>query len=167
MSRNTVLAIALVLVVPAIVANAQVDDLLKEWFDGPNPVHQAVQFHEKEPLSKTARQIRPILMAHYKQVDYLICGDVLGPLMASKKKAHQAIAWQIVFASGDWVEQHPERANDIDAYTLAGLESGLRAYATVLKTKPKVRMKLLEKLLDLYKNDRLQSWVKDHPCRAK
>jgi hypothetical protein len=167
MSRVGPLATALIFVLSAIGGAAQVDLLLEEWVEGPDRVHQAVQLHEEDPLSKTAKQVRPILMAHFKEVDYIICGDVIGPLMESKKGAHQIIAWQIIFGSGDWVEQHPERSEDIDAYTLAGLESGLRAYAAVLKTKPKVRVKLLDELLGLYENDDLQSWVDEHPCRAE
>ena len=160
-------AIALIFTLSPLDGATQVDMLLEEWFEGPNRVHQAVEFHEAEPLSKTANQIRPILMAHFKQVDYIICGDVLGPLMDSKKDAHQIIAWQIVFSSGDWVEQHHDQADDIDAYTLAGLESGMRAYATVLETKPKAKLRLLDELLELYENESLQTWVSEHPCRAE
>ena len=79
MSRNTPLSMVLVLALSTIASGADVDVLLREWFDGPDPVHQAVQLHENEPLSKTAKQIRPILMAHFKQVDYVICGAWSGP----------------------------------------------------------------------------------------
>ena len=54
-----------------------------------------------------------------------------------------------------------------DAYTLAGLESGLRAYVSVIETKPKAKLELLDELLDLYRKDQLQDWVDEHPCRPE
>src|SRR5947207_15164570 len=89
-------------------------------------IHQAVLALEREPLHKNAAFIRPFLVGHFKKVDYLICGDVLGPL--TETKVLEPVMFQIVIASGDWVEEHPERAKDSPAYTLAGFESGVRAY---------------------------------------
>jgi hypothetical protein len=130
-------------------------------------IHQAVIDHERDPMGKDSEMILPILVAHFKGVDYLICGDVLGPLAESKKEAHTAVMWQIVFGSGDWVEQNPERARDVDAYTLAGLESGLRAYENILARKPKARFPLLDELLRRRNDGRLAEYVKEHPCREK
>jgi len=146
---------------------AQDAPALPDWIDGPDWVHRAVQIHESEPLGEKAELIRPLLIAHFKQVDYLVCGDVIGPLFGSKKDIHEIIAWQIVFGSGDWVEQNPEQANEIDAYTLAGLESGLRSYSLVLEQKPKIRSKRLDELLALYRDGQLQDWVNEHPCRPE
>ena len=143
----------------------QADSLLAEWFSGPDKVHQAVQLHEREPLSQEVDEIQGILVAHFRAVDYIICGDVLAPLFNSDNDIHQIIAWQIIFGSGDWVEQHPEQADNIDAYTLAGLESGLRAYATALNQNSRAQSDLLDELLALYKNGQLQGWADDHPCR--
>jgi hypothetical protein len=123
------------------------DSLLAEWFSGTDKVHQAVQFHEREPLSEEAGEIQPILAAHFKPVDYIICGDVLGPLFDSDNDLHHIIGWQIIFGSGDWVERHSEQADDIDSYTLAGLESGLRAYAMARKQNPRIQSDLMDKLL--------------------
>jgi hypothetical protein len=86
-------------------------------------IHQAVLALEKEPLHRNAALVRAMLLAHYKPMDYSICGQVLGPLTDHKELA--PVMWQIVIGAGDWVEQHPNRARDIDAYTLAGLESGV------------------------------------------
>jgi hypothetical protein len=145
----------------------QADSLLSEWFSGLNKVHQAVQFHEREPLSEKAAEIQPILAAHFKAVDYIICGDVLGPLFDSENDLHHIIGWQIIFGSGDWVEQHSEEADDIDSYTLAGLESGLRAYATALEQNSRAQSELLDELLNLYNNHQLQGWSDNHPCRPE
>lgn len=128
-------------------------------------IHQAVLALEREPLHKNADFVRPLLIGHFKKVDYLICGDVLGPLTGAK--AFEPVMWQIVIASGDWVEEHPERARDIPAYTLAGLESGVRAYKNLRATKPGVKHKLIDELLVRYKNNTLKQWNAEHPCRSR
>src|SRR4051794_7463747 len=67
-------------------------------------IHQAVLALEREPLHQNAEFTRPFLIGHFKKVDYIICGGVLGPL--TEAKALQPIMWQIIIASGDWVEEH-------------------------------------------------------------
>ena len=120
---------------------------------------------ERDPLHKNAALIRALLVGHFKKVDYLICGDVLGPL--TETKVLEPVMFQIVIASGDWVEEHPERARDIPAYTLAGLESGGRAYKNLRAAKPGVKHKLLDELLVRYENNTLKQWNAEHPCRPK
>jgi hypothetical protein len=173
MRQTAAIALASVMAIASACGTAQPDTLppdwgdamLSDWFEGPARIHQAVQFHESQPLSETAEEIQPILAAHYKTVDYIICGHVLDPLFGSDNEIHQIIAWQIIFGSGDWVEQHPEQGDNIDAYTVAGLESGLRAYATALDENSKARSELLDELLALYRSNRLHQWYADHPCR--
>ncbi len=128
-------------------------------------IHQAVLALEGEPLHKTAALIRAFLVGHFKKVDYVICGDVLGPL--TETKALEPVMWQIVIASGDWVEEHPERARDTAAYTLAGLESGVRAYKNLRAAKPGVKHALMDELLVRYENKTLKQWNAEHPCRPR
>jgi hypothetical protein len=128
-------------------------------------IHQAVLALENEPLHKNATLVRALLVAHFKKVDYLICGDVLGPL--TKSKVLEPVMFQIVVASGDWVEEHPERASDINAYTLAGLESGVRAYRNLRAVKPRVEHELMDELLVRYQNNTLKQWNAQHPCRPR
>jgi len=114
---------------------------------------------------QNAAFIRAFLVGHFKKVDYLICGDVLGAL--TETKALEPVMWQIVIASGDWVEEHPERARDIPAYTLAGLESGVRMYKNLRAVKPGVKHKLMDELLVRYENNTLNQWNAEHPCRSR
>ena len=128
-------------------------------------IHQAVLALEQEPLHTNADLVRTFLIAHFKKVDYLICGDVLGPLAGNK--VLEPVMWQIVIGSGDWVEEHPKRASDIGAYTLAGLESGVRAYKSLRAVKPRVQHKLMDELLVMYQNNTLKQWNAQHPCRPR
>jgi hypothetical protein len=149
--------------------------LAASWLDRPplpdqllsnrRDIHQAVLALEREPLHKNAALIRALLVGHFKKVDYFICGDVLGPL--TEAKALEPVMFQIVIASGDWVEEHRERARNISEYTLAGLESGVRAYKNLRTAKSGVKHKLMDELLVRYENNTLKQWNAEHPCRPK
>ena len=129
-------------------------------------VHALVVALEDEPLHENALAVRALLATHYKDdVDYLICGTVLGPL-AEKERLHP-VMFQMIIASGDWVEAHPDQAKDIDAYTLAGLESGVRAYRNLLKVDAKAKDKQMEALAKEYDANTLSDWNKAHPCRPE
>lgn len=141
------------------------DAVFKDVLTDRHSIHEAVLALEQQPLHENAEGVRGLLMAHYKNVDYLICGDVLGPL--SKSRTLEPVMFQIIIASGDWVEANPDRADDIDAYTLAGLESGVRTYKNLLKEKPRAKHKLMDELLSLYESRNLNQWNVAHPCRPK
>jgi hypothetical protein len=129
-------------------------------------VHALVIALEEQPKHEHADLVRAVMMAHYEKVDYLICGDaVLGKLMEDKKLV--PIAFQMIIASGDWVEAHPGQAKDIDAYTLAGLESGVRAYRNLLKADANARNATLDGLVKEYEANTLSAWNKAHPCRRQ
>lgn len=127
-------------------------------------IHKAVLDHEGNPLSRGAKKIRPVLAVHFEAVDYIVCLDQIGPLLDTKNEAHEAVFWQVVFGSGDFVEQHPELAKDKFAYMVAGLQSGLRSYENLLRDKPKARHVLLDKLVALQNEGRLVEFVTEHPC---
>ena len=128
-----------------------------------NAVHRAVLDHERDPLGDEAEKLRPVLVVHFEAVDYLLCSEVAS-LAGSKDATDQAVMWQIVFGSGDWVELNPERKTDVQAYRIAGLESGLRAYENILKRKPKARSRRLDDLLELRNEGRLAEYVGANPC---
>lgn len=129
-----------------------------------NSIHKAVLDHERNPLSRQAKKIRPVLSVHFEAVDYIVCLDQIGPLLDTKNEAHEAVFWQVVFGSGDFVEQHPDQAKNKFAYMVAGLESGLRSYVNLLHDEPKARHVLLDKLVSLQHESRLVEFVREHPC---
>jgi hypothetical protein len=164
MRRLSAFVIGLAACSPAFAASA-LDTLPNPdtLFSHREQVHALVVALEQAPMHPNATKIRALLVVHYKEVDYLVCGQVLGPLMDNATL--QPIAWQMVIASGDWVEAHPQQAKDIDAYTLAGLESGVRAYRAMLAKDPKARDEQLDALAAEYDAHTLSDWNKAHPCR--
>ncbi len=165
--RTSILLTLCALVISPLLAASWLDQLPMpdQLLSNRRNIHQAVLALEREPLHKNADFVRTLLIAHFKKADYLICGDVLGPL--TETKALGPVMWQIIIASGDWVEEHPQRARDIPAYTLAGLESGIRAYKTLRAAQPRGKHKLMDELLVRYENNTLKQWNAEHPCGPK
>jgi len=158
-------ALGLALVAPAFAASP-LDKLpnAKKLFKDRAKVHELVVALEQEPLHENAALIRALLLVHYKDdVDYIVCGDVIGPLAQNRKL--EPVMFQMIIASGDWVEANPANAKDIDAYTLAGLESGVRTYRHLLEKDPTAKDDMLEGLAKKYDEKSLSDWNKAHPCR--
>jgi hypothetical protein len=168
MSRPVLAILTLGLSMPLLAASAlDTLPLPDVFFADRDRVHAIVTALEDQPLHENADLARAILLAHYeKDVDYVICGDVLGPL--TKREDLGPVLGQVVIASGDWVEGHPDRATDIDAYTLAGLEGGVRAYRRLREAKPSIKpFKLMEVLSRELDAGTLPDWNLAHPCRAQ
>ena len=131
-------------------------------------VHKMVLEHEMNPLAKDVKKnVRPVLAVHFEPLDYSVCLDQIGALLHTKNEVHEAVFWQVVFASGDFVEQYPDRAKEKFAYMRAGLESGLKIYDNLLPKNPKARLELLDKLLVLRNEGRLLEFIREHPCDEK
>jgi hypothetical protein len=128
-------------------------------------VHKAVLKLEQEPLGEAAELIRPALAVYFEDLDYEVCLDQLSGLVFTKNKAHLAVFFQVVFASGDFFIQHPEESKDKTTYMLAGLESGLNAYQRVLALKPEERLEFLDQLLKLRTEGRLKEHITSHMCK--
>jgi len=164
MRRPLIAALACLASTPLLAASAL--DTLPDpdtLFAHRDQVHALVVALEEQPTHENSNAVRAMLMDHYKPVDYLICGDVIGPLGENKHDA--PVLLQLIIASGDWVEAHPDQAKDIDAYTLAGLESGVRAYRNLLALDKDARNELMDTLVKAYDANTLSDWNKAHPCR--
>jgi hypothetical protein len=137
----------------------------RDFLASRDETHQAVLALEAEPLHENAELVRAILVGHYEGVDYIICGTAMAPLAEHESLA--PVMWQMVIASGDWVEAHPDRAKDIDAYTLAGLEAGVRVYRKIVASDPASRLASMDALAAEYANGTLDEWNLAHPCRPE
>jgi hypothetical protein len=79
----------------------------------------------------------------------------------------KALIWQIVFGTGVYLEEHPESAQDRDAYMLAGLESSIRAYRNVIAKNPQRKIPKFDELDTLQREGRLPEYVRAHNCEKK
>lgn len=166
MHKSTIRVLQILALLPLLgMARANPFPIPVDFLDSREGIHQAVLALDDEPSNEGAELVRLMLVDHYKPVDYLVCGTVLGPL--TKKKDLEPVMWQIIIASGDWVEAHPNRVKDIDAYTLAGLESGVRVYKKILAANPKATSEIMDELVKQYDGGTLDKWNLAHPCRPE
>jgi hypothetical protein len=123
--------------------------------------------HEGDPLGKESRERwAPLLLAHFDGVPFVVCLDQV-PGVAAQGDLGKALLWQIVFGSGVFLEEHPEAAQDREAYMTAGLQSAVRAYRNVLAKNPQMKIAVFDQLVDLDKQGRLVEHVRAHDCQKK
>jgi len=130
-------------------------------------IRQAVHDHESDPLSKESRtKLAPMLLAHFEEMPYVVCLDQV-PGLEGEGRLGKALLWQMVFGTGAFIEQNPARAEDREAYMLAGLQSAVRAYRNVRAKDPKKTIALFEELDDLERHGKLREHVHAHACVKK
>jgi hypothetical protein len=130
-------------------------------------VRRAMLDHESDPLAPEAKtKLAPILLAHFEDVPFNVCLDQV-PGLTEEGELGKALLWQMVFASGVFIEEHPERAGDREAYMLAGLESAVRAYRNVREKNPRRTIGLFETLDAMEQKGSLVEHVRAHPCQPK
>jgi hypothetical protein len=102
-------------------------------------------------------------------VTVTICPDALGGVVESNYQYAPEILFQDMFSMAASVIEHPETANDPNAYQLAGVEGALNAYRSILRDKPEAKSPALEALLQTQSRGELpgfirKAWIR---CSAK
>jgi hypothetical protein len=91
-----------------------------------------------------------------------ICGKSLGDFYQEKPeyKYHQRIITQLMLASAAFAFEHPEQADDEMAEYTASMESALKVYSAILKSKPDARSKALDALAQTQADGKLPSYIR-------
>jgi hypothetical protein len=98
-----------------------------------------------------------------------LCLDPLGGV-SKKDYAHSSeIVVQYMFAMAALIIENPEKAGDMDAQQLAGVEGALNAYRSMRTAQPNDTSLIFEKLLGLQSRDELSGFVRKAylKCSAK
>ncbi len=99
------------------------------------------------------------------QVHLIACSDVRSPFLDKKNKfgSEMTVAYTIGMAA--FKLQNPDKASDENAAQLAGLESALKSYETIVKEKPKGKFDAVENLLTKRNDGTLVKYVADSNCK--
>lgn len=123
-----------------------------------------VQKLEKNPLDanlnsdvKWALQ----LLEDIPDVNINVCFDPLGPFTIENYRYNSRIRGLYVLGMGAYLLQHPQKAADNRAQYLAGVESALKAYKAILKSKPDAKSRGLDDLLAKQDEGQLSDFVRD------
>ena len=77
-----------------------------------------------------------------------ICaGGATEPLLKKKGKVSSDLLVQTTLSSAAFVIEHPEKASDLPAVQLAGIEGMLKMYEAIVKEKPKEHIRGIDDLL--------------------
>ena len=126
---------------------------------------------EADPLNSTLRAERKWALEWLIQVPDIhvkMCTVFLGPVLDSKKNFASEIMFQMMLSQAAFTIEHPEKASDDLAQYAAGVEGSLKAYESILKSKPKARWPFLDELIQKRDSGGLPGYVKDQmeKCNA-
>lgn len=119
---------------------------------------------EADPFNKDAPDARRWLftwLADVPDISVTICPDFLKPIMGKDKDYSSEIIGQSIYGSAAFIIENPDQANDNEAIYLAGLESSLRVYESILKVKPKAKWAFLDGLIEKRSKEELDDYVRD------
>ena len=119
---------------------------------------------EQDPLDESLRQDRSWALKWLEDVPDInvsICPPVLGELPQSQYRYIRQIAAQFSLEMAAFIIEHPQQVNDTNAQYLAGVEGALRAYKSILKTQPMATSAILEGLLNMQDQGKLEQWVRE------
>lgn len=117
---------------------------------------------EVDPLNEAARDSRRWLVAWLSEIPDIsvqMCPALLGESFEVNKKYAAELALQQSLSSAAFIIEHPERANDKLAVSLAGVEGVFKAYERILAQKPKAHFKSLDALIEAKSRGTLESIV--------
>jgi hypothetical protein len=94
-------------------------------------------------------------------VNVNICFDPLGHFASEEYRYDSRIRGQFVLGMGAFLIEHQQKAADVSATYLAGVESALKAYKSILKTKPEAKSHALDDLIAKQDEGQLADFVRD------
>jgi hypothetical protein len=120
---------------------------------------------EEDPLASGAENARQWLTNFIVNAPDLFistCPELLGPLNGQGKNGAPEIIGQLYFGNAAWAIQNPDKAGDREAVFTGGLESTLRLYEGLLRTKPRWRWPLLDDLRSRARKGTLADYVREN-----
>lgn len=92
-----------------------------------------------------------------------ICAPLLFGVefLKEQNKYTPQLSYQATFGSATYIIEHPDKAGDTAAQFVAGVESALKAYNSIVKSDPQAKSKALDDLLEKQKKGKLADFVHD------
>jgi hypothetical protein len=118
---------------------------------------------EADPLGPSAVEDRAWamkLLIAVPDIHVRACGELMRSIFAAKKNYSSELFAQMIISDGAFAIEQPEKTGDLLAHNLAGLEGSLKAYESILKSKPAARWPLLDELIQKRNNGTLLDYVR-------
>ena len=128
---------------------------------------KVVRFLEEKPFDDNAKKYREwafLYVAQTKDVSVIVCTDGIKPVIDKKNKYGGELLVHYSVAMAAFKLENPSSANDENATQLAGVESMLKAYETMVKEKPKARYLGLDALVEKRNKNELAAFLAANNC---
>jgi hypothetical protein len=132
---------------------------------------KAAKFLEIKPFDKDAKDVRGWAVRYVIETDdvtVVICtGNFMDAALEKKNKYGSELLAQYTIGMAAFKLENPSKKDDENAAQLAGIESMLRAYETMVKEKPKAKFAGMDDLLAKRDKDELKALVEAANCGKK
>jgi hypothetical protein len=121
---------------------------------------------EQNPLDKSLYEDKKWAKKWLEEIPDInvnICAPLLFGVkfVMEQNKYTPQLSYQATFGSASYIIEHPDKAGDLPAQFVAGVESALKAYAAIVKADPEAKSKALDDLLEKQKQGKLADFVHD------
>ena len=116
---------------------------------------------EREPFQELAPIMRKWLIKWAEEspdVIIVMC-DILGPVPGKEIPFSPELLVQSAFGNAAYQVSHPQNKDDFIAVQLAGVESVLKAYNSIITAKPEARISYFDSLLEKHKSGTLAEFM--------
>lgn len=100
-------------------------------------------------------------MQDIPDINVTLCFAPLGHFVIEENRYDSRIRGQFVLGMGAFLVEHPQKAADNVAVYLAGVESALKAYRSILKSNPEAKSHTLDELVGKQDEGGLEDFVRD------
>ena len=135
----------------------------------PEMLIKAARFLEQNPLDKKAKDIRGWAVGWIIATDKVtvnVCSLIISGV-DKKYKYNTEVFGQYTIGMAAFKLANPDKAKDEDAAQLAGVESALVFYESIIREQPKVRHAFLDDLLAKRGQGELAKFVKENNCKSQ
>ena len=129
---------------------------------------KSAKFLEEKPFDKKAKDLRGWAIKWIIATDKVsvsICSLILsGP---EKYKYSPELVGQYTIGMAAFKLTNPDKASDDGAAQLAGIQSALIAYETMVGQEPKAKVQFMDDLLSRRSDNSLAKYVAENNCKSK
>ena len=156
--------LGLILLLTSVGVSAQKDD--KNETD---TLIKAVRFLEQKPFDKGAKDVRAWAIKWViatDKVSVTVCSLLISGI-DKKYKYNGEVFGQYTIGMAAFKLANPDKAKDEQAAQLAGIDSALTSYESMVKEQPKARNAFMDDLLSKRATGALAQYVAENNCKDK
>jgi len=164
MRKAMPILLGLILLLTSVGVSAQKDD--KNETD---TLIKAVRFLEQKPFDKGAKDVRAWAIKWViatDQVSVTVCSLLISGI-DKKYKYNGEVFGQYTIGMAAFKLANPDKAKDEQATQLAGIDSALTSYESMVKEQPKARNAFMDDLLSKRATGALAQYVAENNCKDK